>query len=415
MKPPVNWKAIVRRGVVWLIGAVAAAIVGYFAVEAVQKWIADRKVPQLMLQEAAQDRARFTDSSLSAAASIYRSLLSRSPAPQDSSHALVGLARTYADLAMLRFWRGLSSAAYPRQARTYALHAMRIGRDPKEVSIALAYAYASDEIDRSPKSATRAKVEELLEEQTDNLDTRYLAWVADFDEASQAFPFRVQAESLNDLRILLDVSSYLLGIAEQVPSALKGDTLSRAEEFLSRAASIQPHNPFLLFRQAYLSGVQRNAEEGKALYLEALQQEPQFPRAYSNLGVLYAQQGDFQQARRNFEAAAMTPDAPVEGQRIWFQNLGSADFELSDTAAACESWQRAAELAGSSDDWLSAYGMALCHYAQGHHELAVDDFRRAAKIAARDGVDLSKPSTFRELRSGPRELGADSALIQLAR
>src|SRR2546425_3469997 len=185
----------VKRGLKKLLEWLAVAVVGLAVLKACEYWSEARKVTPRMLAEAAQDRSHLTDSSLGAAASIYRSLLSRTSGPEDSSRALAGLARTYADLATLRFWRGLSNGGYPAQARRYALHAMRIGHDTAGADIALAYAYASDEVGSETKPATKAKVGELAERHVDNLDMRYLAWVSDFNEASEAFPYRVQADS----------------------------------------------------------------------------------------------------------------------------------------------------------------------------------------------------------------------------
>jgi len=170
------WNNIAVRLFWLMLGAVLGALLGVFLGEPVKEYrrerMAQQKVPQQTLEEAARYRAQFTDIDLNKASEDYQSLIKKAAALR--TQAYWGLSKTYADWATIRYWRGLSRGDYPDRAVGLALKASADAPTSVETGIALAYAYESEEAEQPDKPASRAKVRELLASHTSDHDVRYL-------------------------------------------------------------------------------------------------------------------------------------------------------------------------------------------------------------------------------------------------
>lgn len=129
------------------------------------------------------------------------------------------------------------------------------------------------------------------------------------------------------------------------------------------------------------------------------------------MGFAYAGVGDYQNARTEFEAAAVTPGAPLKSKALWLHNLGETYLELGNNDKACETWQQASQLPHVSKTFRTQWGLALCAYAKGDLETARQDYHQAAKLGAEQKVDLRKISTFQRWNAGPKELEIAKALV----
>ena len=279
-----------------------------------------------------------------------------------------------------------------------------------ETGIALAYAYESDEAEQVPKPATKAKVLELLASHPNDPDVRYLEWLVGAGEGAESYVDKLEPESVSDLRILIDVGMDYAARGGR-PGKAREENIKRASDFCNRAVMIAPENALALFCRGYIAGMRNNLVEARDFYKKALDREPEFPRARNNLGFAYAGLVDYQNARTEFEAAAMTPGAPIKSKALWLHNLGEAYLELGNNDKACETWRQASQLPRITATYLTEWGLALCAYSEGNLEKARQHYSQAASLGAAQKVDLRKVATVQGWNAGPKELEIAKGLV----
>jgi len=408
-----------------LLGAVLGLV---FTVswEWVEKWrlikAEEERLPEMLLADAQTRRSRFTESDLALAVETYNKALLHIPKQESSGHdqqhqllarAYSGLSRTYSDWATLRIRRGLSSD-FSERAQGYALKAVTTDPELAESEIALAYTYDSSEAQQPLRAATQAKVNELLFKGTDNLDTQYLAWVSKANDKARSFTDNLHAESIPDLRILLDVALDYAARAAHAQAQEKQKLIGRSEEFLTRAESISQNNPLVLFVRGYLSGAKGQNTEAREYYQKAIIQETAFPLARHNLGFTYVLDRDFRQARKQFKDAVETEGAPTVRLKIWLDSFGEASLELGDNDRACQAWEQAASLPPGNENPMTLMRRAMCAYIAGHGDVAMTEFRRSIQSGKGQGFDPTNPSWLDEQSAGPKVREIVKGLNQMA-
>jgi tetratricopeptide (TPR) repeat protein len=418
----------VLRDLFWvLLGVVLSAAVSMTIV-----WYKDRRIrnrePEAILDQADTERRRLTEGELAAAVVDYKSVLGLIETNRSLDHAtkqrlkvraLSGISRTYSDWATLRHWRGLSRRDNPEIAKHYAEQALAIAPNEAQARVAEAYAYeafgepsalnndSADSAAVPEKLTAKDKVNKLVPQGINNLDSRYLAWLA--SKKTNSFPSELRPEEVSDVRILVDVGLHFAKRAEK--QSEKRMDIDAGEHCLAFAAHFGPNNPVVLFTKGYLSAAKENLAEAQDYYEEALRQEPEFPRARNNLGFTYAAKRDYLNAQNQFDAAAQTVGAPAASVRTWLYNLASASLEVGDYERACDSWKKASAIPEQNNDPREFLGLAMCDYTKGNKISAIANFRLAVK-ANKQPIDVS---WFKERRAGPKELEIANALIQMAK
>ncbi len=396
--------------VAWIfVGIILAATLG----EPIRQIKERLREPERVLAEAKEERMSFTAIGLNRAGQKYDSLLDR--APNLRAQALWGISKTYADLATHRRWRGVSPRDYRDLARSYALQALDVAPDDPQTGVALAYAYESTEATQQNKSATRAKILELLAQGIDTPDIQYLAWVSKATEKARSYPDALRPQGLSDLRILLHVGMHFIELARAKSGNERDAALQSADEFLLGANNLSSDNALVLFARGYLAGERGKITEAHEYFAKALDKQKDFPTARNNFGYTYGAIGDWENARKHFEEAALTPSAPGPRQRIYLDNLASASLEVGDNTKACKAWRQASEIPGANEKEQAFVfvGFAICSYVMGQEPAAILNYRRAIELGRGQKVDLTNISTFEESKVGPRELEVTRALIQL--
>jgi tetratricopeptide (TPR) repeat protein len=379
-----------------------------------------RRAPIEVLNRADDERRRLTENELNSAVEKYKSLLPVIDDPEfplDQTSKLrmyVGLSRAYSDLAMVRYWRGLSTADYPEQAQSYASKAVSDAPEAPDSLIALAYAYDAAELGKA-KSATKAKVIAILNKGINTPEVQYLAYNCEANEEAKSFLDKVHAQDVSDLRILIDLVIDFGKSASTHPTE-KEKYISRSEEFLERAVYINRENPLVLFSHGYLSAIKGNYIEARDYYLQAVAHEPEFPRARNNLGFTYAADRDYLNAKKQFGAACQTASLPNRSLRRCFLNLASASLETGNNDEACRAWKRVSEIPDANQDPETFIGLAMCHYVTNEEKkVAISDFCRAVKLGKEQNLDLLNASWFEQQKAGPKELEIAKALVQRAK
>jgi Flp pilus assembly protein TadD len=376
-----------------------------------------RIAPVELLDRADDERRRLTENDLASAVDKYKSLL---PVIDDAQFPLnqanklrvyLGLSRAYADWATLKFWRGLSTGDFPEKAQSYALKAVATPPETPESLIALAFAYDAAEAGKE-KSATKAKVIEILNKGINNLEVQYLAANCEANEEAKSFLDKLQAENVSDLRILVDVVLDFAKLATAHPTE-KEIYIKRGEEFLARAVHVNRDNPMVLFAQGYLSATKENYIEARDYYLKAVALEPEFPRARNNLGFTYAADRDYINAKKQFGAACQALGLPNTSRRRYLLNFAAASLETGNSDEACWAWRQVSEVPGANENPETFVGLAMCENLSQRKNEARAYFCHAVQLGKASNLDLANISWFNQHNAGPKELEVAKALIQI--
>jgi len=81
---------------------------------------------------------------------------------------------------------------------------------------------------------------------------------------------------------------------------------AEAEKNLERYLAVHPSDVHGIFIKGILLGEQKKTAEAIRLYSDLIKQNPTWPEPYNNLAVLYASQGQYEQARQTLETALRT-------------------------------------------------------------------------------------------------------------
>lgn len=122
--------------------------------------------------------------------------------------------------------------------------------------------------------------------------------------------------------------------------AIEDNNNAEAERHLRHYLELRPGDPRGLAELGSVLLASGRGAEGVALLEQALEAAPELGVAHLNLGAYYAQQGEFQAARRHLEpAAALLPD----DSKVQFQ-WGNLLFQLGETREAEAALRRALAL-----------------------------------------------------------------------
>lgn len=420
-----RWRDILLKVARYVIGPLVGFALGlafYYWKEHQTTIKVQREAPEIELRQAERDRRGLTEVDLASAVKRYEDILhdldkntslDAEMKRRYQGQTFSGLGRSYADWTMRRDLLGLSRSDYPERARSNALEGFRIAPDLPETGIALAYAYDSVESESSDKAATRAKVNELLATGIDSLDLQYIAWSSGASNGAETFPKDHRAAEISELRILVDVGLASAMRADQVTSTEKQMYLERGSEYVDRAAQLAPDNAIVLFARGRLSAAKDNKIQARDFYQKAVDREPEFPRARNNLGFTYAWDGDYKNAKNQFQASVQGVGAPITSRslRTRLDNFAYACLELVENTNACQAWKQASEIPGAEEAARTFIGLAMCDYTSGKKDAALTNFRRAVQLNKKP-IDISY---FEQEKAGPKELEIARALIQMAK
>ncbi|KKQ74494.1 MAG: TPR Domain containing protein [Berkelbacteria bacterium GW2011_GWB1_38_5] len=136
-----------------------------------------------------------------------------------------------------------------------------------------------------------------------------------------------------NLSIVLAVVIILIIVARRLPDAR--DKLSEAKEVSDKDLSL-----YGLIAQADDAFESKEYEKAEDLYVKAATQDPDNPKIYSRLGVIFLEQGNYYDAKDAFfQAVKLEPD--LASRHI---NLGIALTGLKDYFKAQQSFKKALSL-----------------------------------------------------------------------
>ena len=410
-KPARTTRSVFLTNLFWtLLGALIGATLDAPATMLGERLVQIVKGPEARLAEAKTARAVFSEADLLASIEIYDSLARD---PRARGEALRGLSRAYADLATLRYWRGVSPIEPAERAYEYAREALSHDSNDVENDLALAFAYASAELLSPTKLATRNKVLELMAKKVDSIDLRYLAWFAKAREQDRDFYKSLSPKATEDFRILIQGAMNLVEMAATTDDeALSASTIRRAEEFLAQAELVSRGNTLVDFVRGYLFLELHDELEAEQSFRRAIDNSVIFPRARNNLAVIYARKGDYQGAAEQLEGALRS--ISLADRRTQLYNLGFTLLELGDERKSCDVWREAAGLPHADELFYASMGLAFCSYTEESFTKAAEHFGTAVEKAKGLKIDFLDAGTFAARGAGPRELAIARELIRLA-
>ncbi|HJX82881.1 MAG TPA: hypothetical protein VJ723_00910, partial [Candidatus Angelobacter sp.] len=409
----INWLELI-------IGAVIGIVATVFIQEPLSVWWRqfrdERHKPERVIADADRHRRLLTESDLDAALKGYESIIDDKNADlQFKIQAYQGKSRAYSQLAVALFWRGLPQKQYPQKAEDFASEAQRRQPGQFETGLALAYSYAARELESQSKPTTLQKTKELLINNPDNRELKYLAWAAGLEQ-QRAFADSVDPQQIDDLMMLLDIAAFFTQKAEDLGNQkFKKEYLERARAFLDRAATLAGDNELVDFRKGYLAQVNGQWAAAADYYKKAIAKQTDFPRARDNLAAIYASQHQYQAALDQLLDIVSNEDAPAGSRVAALHNLGEVYVELADNTEACKKWKEATDLA-REETLLGDVHTAMCSYLNGDLTRAKLYYRKAIVLTKRKriSVNLLDADTFRnKWKVGPKELETAQGLIKL--
>ena len=193
-------------------------------------------------------------------------------------------------------------------------------------------------------------------------------------------------------QLVLDFSvRKLRNEAAQVLELPRPTSTSQDEEFSAQAIFLKARE-----RDAQCRLERRGAEaldEVEALYRHAIDVDPEFAAAWTNLGGLLAERGDLEEARDAFDAALkIDPDQPEAQLNLSELALREGDFELAIVGFRT--------VLGSAPELLEAhYGLARALLEVGGKSQALAHLRRFCEGVARLPHDERDPELEAQARA----------------
>ena len=114
------------------------------------------------------------------------------------------------------------------------------------------------------------------------------------------------------------------------------DLRSKAEQSFQQALQQKPKDPELLNDYAYFLSLDKDWKKAETLYREAIKQNPNYDKAYINLGLLLGQQGRFAESEKLF--AKVLDEASVK------HNMGVLLAQHGKRDEATIAWRKASML-----------------------------------------------------------------------
>jgi serine/threonine protein kinase/cytochrome c-type biogenesis protein CcmH/NrfG len=134
-----------------------------------------------------------------------------------------------------------------------------------------------------------------------------------------------------------------------------------------------------LFQEGYQLQSKNDNEGAISKYRAAIARQPQFPKAYRNLGAALANSGQYEDAIRALDTAMQQDPAPNDQV---FYNLGLSHFKLKNYLKAAESFQRAGQMGNDPD----AYAFAGFAYDNAGNKQQAGEAYRKYLAASPDGT-----------------------------
>lgn len=157
----------------------------------------------------------------------------------------------------------------------------------------------------------------------------------------------------------------------------------KARNCFKKAAHLTPPHPAASYNLARLMQQENDHEGAAALYIQILEQQPEYGEVWNNLGIAYRETGDKDEALSCFQRAVTFAPEMAEA----WNNLGVAQDELEMYTDSSQSYSRAIELRaeytsahfnlGCALQKLRRYDEAAEHYAK---VLAIAPKDKAAKF-----------------------------------
>jgi serine protease Do len=165
---------------------------------------------------------------------------------------------------------------------------------------------------------------------------------------------------------------------EGIELLAKGD-VTRANEYLTEAATKNPKNANAIYYQGLINYTQRNLDTAIANYDRAIQNNSNFSLAYFSRGLAYYRQGDKQKALEDYnQAIRINPADPWS-----YVNRGLVKEDLGDVKGALADYDRAVQIA---PEYGKAYhNRGAVRYSQRNFTGALADFKKASDIFFKEG------------------------------
>jgi len=115
-------------------------------------------------------------------------------------------------------------------------------------------------------------------------------------------------------------------VAALIKAGKTAEALTQAQTYLARNA----RDPQMRFLQGSAQSASGDTQAAIATFTQLIQEYPELPEPYNNLAVLYASQGQLEEARNALlQAVRNNPDYPVA-----YENLGDIYLRLAHQAFA---------------------------------------------------------------------------------
>ncbi|BAZ43339.1 TPR domain protein [Chondrocystis sp. NIES-4102] len=165
---------------------------------------------------------------------------------------------------------------------------------------------------------------------------------------------------------------------EGIELLARGDT-TRANEYLTQAASKNPKNANAIYYQGLIDYTKRNLDSAINNYNRAIENNSNFSLAYFSRGLAYYRQGNKQKALEDYDnAIRINPSDPWS-----YLNRGLVKEDLGDTQGALADYDRAVQVA---PEYGKAYhNRGAIRYSQRNFNGAVEDFKKASDIFSQQG------------------------------
>jgi len=134
-----------------------------------------------------------------------------------------------------------------------------------------------------------------------------------------------------DSKLQEDFADFLVANAEHISSE-EGDKALEVVRLLKRAVELDPYNPFIRGKLSSVYLELGRLEEARDELLEILELEPNFVRAYYQLGVVYGRMGDLEKSEIYLKRALSFKESNLKGRARsgYEEKLLEFDYRLVD-------------------------------------------------------------------------------------
>ncbi|MBF8268593.1 MAG: hypothetical protein HW386_302 [Gammaproteobacteria bacterium] len=115
---------------------------------------------------------------------------------------------------------------------------------------------------------------------------------------------------------------------EQIEGLIKQGQLDEALTLTNKSLTDDRDNVSYLFLKGLILTRQNNLDDAKKIFIRLTQEHPELPEPFNNLAVIYAEQGDFNNAREALQMAINTHPSYATAQ----ENLGDIYAKMASKA-----------------------------------------------------------------------------------